>query len=78
MEDNLTFQPNRISALRQGLGLSVEEFAERLGVSRQTVYDWESGEREPSLANLLKIVNITRAKLENFFTSDPKTDKSVR
>ncbi|HIY59513.1 MAG TPA: helix-turn-helix domain-containing protein [Candidatus Eisenbergiella pullistercoris] len=34
---------DRIQRLRKSEGLSQEELAERIGVSRQTVSKWESG-----------------------------------
>jgi transcriptional regulator with XRE-family HTH domain len=39
--------PDRIAALRQSRGWSMEDVAERLGVSRQSVWYWESGKRHP-------------------------------
>lgn len=32
--------------LRESCGISVLEFADRLGVSRQTIYNFEKGERQ--------------------------------
>ncbi len=39
----------RIQLLRKGQGLSQEELADRLGVSRQAVSKWESGQSVPDL-----------------------------
>lgn len=39
---NLEFA-NRLIALRKGCGLSQEELAQRIGVSRQAVSKWERG-----------------------------------
>jgi transcriptional regulator with XRE-family HTH domain len=64
---DLVFKADQLRALREGLGFSQSEFAERLGVSRQAVNSWEAQETEPSIQNLLKIVNLTGAKLESFF-----------
>lgn len=42
----------RIRSRREGLGLTVEGAACNMGVSRQTLGRWESGERVPQLAML--------------------------
>jgi putative transcriptional regulator len=43
------FQPGRIRALRDRLGMSQSVFASLIGVSRVLVQSWEQGTREPSL-----------------------------
>ena len=45
----------KIVQLRKGRGLSQEELAERLGVSRQAVSRWESGTALPDAGNLRQI-----------------------
>lgn len=74
METALRFDATRIRELRKGLGLTVEEFAGRINVSKQAVSAWENGDYEPTISSLLKIVNITDAKLSSFFVPDGKTD----
>lgn len=66
----LTFQPSRLGELRRALGYTVRDFAERLTVSQAAVSAWENGDYEPTLSSLLKIVNVTGAKVESFFTDD--------
>ena len=41
-----------IRELRREKGLSQEQLAERTGLSRQTIYKWESGQAAPDLENL--------------------------
>jgi len=41
------FNPERIKALREGLGLTQIEFAQRLGVSNVTVNRWEHDHAHP-------------------------------
>ena len=43
----------KIVQLRKEQGLSQEELAERLGLSRQAVSRWESGTALPDAGNLL-------------------------
>ena len=48
-----------IAACRINSGLSQREFAEKLGVSVNTVGNWESGKTEPDLSELRKISNLS-------------------
>lgn len=43
----------RIQALRKAKGISQEELADKLGVSRQAVSKWESGQSSPDLEKIL-------------------------
>lgn len=40
--------PTQIKKLREKLGETQEQFAERIGVRQATVADWETGRRKPS------------------------------
>lgn len=48
----------RIKALRTALGLSQEEFAEKVGVRRQQVIRWEKGEQRAPRARLENICGL--------------------
>ena len=43
----------KLQELRKGSGMSQEEFAELLGVSRQSVSKWESGKGYPEIDKLI-------------------------
>ena len=47
--------PTDIKAIRVALGLEHEEFAARLGVSANTVYRWELGDRHPNYGRQAKL-----------------------
>ena len=49
---------DRIIKLRKDAGLSQEAFAEKLGVSRQSVSKWESGNVMPDLNNLVAMCEL--------------------
>jgi DNA-binding transcriptional regulator YiaG len=53
--------PEQIWQLRQRLGLSQREFAEKLYVKRLTVIRWESGANKPR-GIFLKLLNDLAAK----------------
>lgn len=46
----------KIEKLRKRKGISQEEFANEIGVSRQAVFKWESGENTPDIEKIKKIV----------------------
>lgn len=50
--------PEKIFSCRRRLGLSQEQLAERLGVSRQAVSKWETGEAAPELSNLAQLAAV--------------------
>ncbi len=45
----------QISAIRKRLGLTLTEFAYRIGVSAHTVMAWEAGRRHPKYDHMAKI-----------------------
>ena len=61
------FRPQRLVALREGLGLSQEEMAEKLGKKKQQISIWENGVNKPTIDNLLEICNTFDTAPEFFF-----------
>jgi DNA-binding transcriptional regulator YiaG len=47
-----------IRSIREELGLTRSKFADKVGVSVQTVYNWEQGQTEPGPENLENIQNL--------------------
>lgn len=47
----------RLKGLREGLNISQQTFASKLGVSQSTVGMWESGKREPNFTTIEKIAD---------------------
>lgn len=56
----------RIKALRKTKGLTQEQLAEKLGVQRATISNYEIGRRSPHLKELEKLANILGVSLEYF------------
>ena len=56
--------PEKILSLRTGLGLSQEELAQRLEVSRQSVSKWETGQSVPDLDKLIKLADLFQISVD--------------
>lgn len=54
-------EPVDVSALRQGMGMTQEQFAARFGFSVATLRHWERGDRTPQGAALVLLNVIKRA-----------------
>ena len=48
----------RLQELRKKAGYSQEQVAEQLGLSRQAVSKWESGQGKPEIDNIVKLVEL--------------------
>jgi putative transcriptional regulator len=55
---------------RLRVGLTQEELAERIGVTRQTVLSIEKGNYTPSVALALRLAAVFGAKVEELFVLD--------
>lgn len=66
ISENLTF-------LRRHHGLSQEEAAENIGVSRQTVAKWESGETLPDISNCAALARLYGVTVDELITHSEKS-----
>lgn len=62
--------PEKIKALRKGVGLSQEEFGARLNVSRQAITKWESGEGLPDIGNLLVLSRMFKISIDDLLSEE--------
>ena len=53
-----------LMGLRRGRGGSQEELGDRLGVSRQTVSKWETGQTTPELEKLVELAAVFDRSIE--------------
>lgn len=58
---------NVVYALRTAKGLTQEELAARVGVTRQTVIAIEKGNYAPSVVLALKLAKVLKASVEELF-----------
>ena len=61
---------DRLAAVRRGNGLTQEQFAEQLQVSRQAVSKWESGRGYPEMEKILYICNRYHVTLDQLFAEE--------
>ncbi len=68
---------NRLMQYRKKAGLSQEELADKLGVSRQAVSKWECAESSPDTDNLIALAKIYNVSLDELINGeeDPKINK---
>lgn len=68
---------NRLTELRKNKGLSQEELADMLHVSRQAISKWERGEASPDTDNLIELAKIYGVSLDELvgLSSPEKEDE---
>ena len=59
----------RIETLRKSKKISQEDLAEKVGVSRTTIYKWESGTAKPNFANMQALARALETTV-SFFTDE--------
>lgn len=65
----------QIRKYRSGMGLSQEELAEKVYVSRQTVSNWETGKSYPDIHSLLLLGSLFNASLDQLIKGDAEIMK---
>ena len=66
---------NRLYELRKLQGLSQEELAEKLGVSRQAVSKWERSEASPDTDNLIALAKIYGLSLDELIFGEKQSEQ---
>lgn len=62
----------KIYTLRTRLGLSQEELAEKLGVSRQSVSKWETGQSVPDLEKIIKLSDLFGVSVDELVRAEER------
>ena len=65
---------NRLEELRRQRGVTQEELADALLVSRQTIGSLENGRYNPSILLAFKIANYFQVTIEDIFINPEETD----
>ncbi len=61
---------NKLVNLRKSFGLSQEDLAQKLGVSRQAVSKWERAESSPDTDNLIALASLYNLSLDELLDTD--------
>lgn len=69
--------PDKIFALRKSKGLSQEDLAEKMNVSRQTVSRWEVGSVSPDADNLKQLSNIFGVTVDYLLNDEYETNEDI-
>ena len=69
---------NRLAELRKKSGLSQEELADKLGLSRQAVSKWERAESSPDTDNLILLAKIYGVSLDELLKTDKPVDEIIK
>ena len=56
-----------LKMLRKKKGLTQQKLAEILGIKQNSYSDWETGNNEPSLENLIKLADLLEVSLDWLF-----------
>lgn len=73
----LTNFSNNLYSIRKQAGMSQEELAERLNVSRQAISKWERGEAQPDTDNLIAISELFDVSLDWLVRSEDNRAEAV-
>ena len=66
-----------IKEIRENAGLSQEQFAEKLAISRQAVSKWERGVSLPDIENIMYISDLFNISLDTIIKGDEKMTKKI-
>lgn len=69
---------NRLVELRKKMGLSQEELADKLGLSRQAVSKWERAEASPDTDNLICLAKLYGVSLDKLLDTDQSVEDIAR
>jgi putative transcriptional regulator len=64
--------PNRLREMRERTGLTQEELAAQVGVSRQTIISLEKGKYNPSITLAYSLAKVFSMSIEDLFLLDER------
>ena len=68
----------KIIQMRKALGLSQEQLAEQVGVSRQAISKWETGQSAPELDKLVRLSQVFGISTDELLGREKKTSPEVQ
>ena len=70
--------PAQLKANRERLGLSQEDVAHAIYVSRHTISSWENGKTYPDVQSLLLLSQLFGVTLDEFVIGDPRMEEKIK
>lgn len=67
----------KLKELRKQSGLTQEQTAEKLSVSRAAIARWETGKGIPDISNLIAISELFEISLDELIKGDSKVEKKI-
>ena len=68
----------RLKEIRQNAGMTQEEVAEKIMVSRVTVSHWENGKSLPDIVSLISLSDLYSTSLDELLKGDSKMTEKVK
>ena len=68
----------RLKAARKNSGMTQEEVAEKIHVSRVSISNWETGKTLPDIASLIELSDLYHITLDELVKGDPKMTEKVK
>lgn len=68
---------NKIKDARNGAGLTQDQAAEKIMVSRQTISNWENGKTMPDIASVIKMSDLYHISLDELLKGDQDMMKKI-
>ena len=68
----------RLKEIRQNAGMTQEEVAEKISVSRVTVSHWENGKSLPDIVSLIGLSDLYSISLDELLKGDSKMTEKVK
>lgn len=62
----------RLKQRRLGLKLTQEEVAEKMGITRQTMSNWENGKSYPDIERVIRLAELYQLSLDELLKGDTK------
>lgn len=67
----------KLKSARNNAGLSQEQVAENIQVSRQTISNWENEKSFPDILSVIQLSNLYQVSLDDFLKGDEKMMKHL-
>ncbi|MCD7919868.1 MAG: helix-turn-helix domain-containing protein [Clostridiales bacterium] len=68
----------KLKKARAGAGMTQEQVAEKIGVSRQTISNWENGKTLPDVMSVIKLSDLYQVTLDELLKGDSKMMDKIK